>query len=500
MWKTWNDGEGEMKLKLRETDVGPQRWKPHKYQSKAVEFLLERVGGGLFLKPGAGKTSIVLKCLQVLKVSKRLRCALIIAPLRVCHQVWPEELIKWSDFGNLTMTVLHGPGKEKLLDAKTDVYVINPEGLEWFLRAGGMSRLKPDVLVVDELSKFKNAKSKRFKMLKPWLSSFTHRWGLTGSPAPKGLIDLFGQMYLLDMGRSLGQYITHYRAKYFTPGGYGGYTWTLQKGADKRIHDVIRDTVMTVELGDEIPLFDNFIYVELPPKVRKIYSDMEKEFIAWYERGGEPVTAVTAAVASMKCAQIANGGLYKQATPGQKPTVTSDRWVNLHDEKTDAVVDLVEELQGEPLLIAYDFAHDLDRLTKALLPYWKSYAKYAGMSAAVLPRIGGGVSTKLAKAYEDAWNAGLLPFLLAHPASMAHGLNAQGGGFNVCWHSLTWDYELYDQFIRRLRRQGQQSNRVMNHLVIAKDTVDLLKLISLRRKEGGQEDLFDALKDYRKRR
>lgn len=477
-------------------------WNPHAFQKRAVKFLLEHAAAALLLDPGLGKTSVTYAALKLLINKGQLSKVLIIAPLRVCHAVWPAEREKWEDFHNLRVVVLHGKDKDQLLEAEADIFVINPEGLDWLLDVqkvklpNGKTKVTVDLkrwkafgfdtLVVDELSKFKHTNTNRFKALKLILHTFGRRWGLTGSPASNGLMDLFGQCFVLDQGRTLGQYISHYRFKYFTL-GYDGFTWSLKDGAAEEIYARLKPLALRMAAEDYIDmptLIENNIKVELDEKIMKVYRQLEEDLIARLDK--RVVVAANAAVASMKCRQVANGGIFlDQEVKALIKLPKSEReWVNLHDKKTEAVQELIGELQGEPLLVAYDFEHDLDRLTAAL----------------DAPHIGGGVSVKRSKELEDAWNNGELPVLLAHPMSVAYGLNLQQRGYHVCWHSLTWDFELYDQFIRRVRRQGQKSKRVFVHHIIASGTIDEVVLLALKSKDRGQQALFKALQTMRSRK
>ena len=482
-------------------------WQPHAYQKKAVKFLLEHAASALFLDPGLGKTSITLAAIKLLKQKKILDKVLLVAPLRVCYSVWPREVEKWKDFENLKVVVLHGPNKDEMLKQEADVYVINPEGLDWLLQAKKTKVVSPktgkvttkidvdlrrwkslgfDTLCIDELSKFKHTTTNRFKALKLVLNTFRRRWGLTGSPASNGLMDLFGQCYILDQGRTLGPYITHYRMKYFNP-SHDGFSWVLREGADEEIYDRIRPLALRMAANDylDMPaLIENNIKVDLPADVRRVYDQLEEDLIA--KLNDKVVVASTAAAASIKCRQVANGGLYldPEVQALVKLPKSKREWANLHYEKIDALADLIDELQGSPILVAYDFEHDLDRLRERL-----------GQD---VPYIGGGVSAKRSAELERDWNAGKLPVLLGHPQAMGHGLNLQEVGHHVCWHSMTWDYELYDQFIRRVLRQGNKSKKVFVHHLMARGTIDEVMLTALKSKRKGQNALFEALKNLRK--
>lgn len=465
------------------SELSSKDWKPHKYQKNAIKFLLEHAAAGLFLDPGLGKTSIVLGATKILKEQGLLNRVLVIAPLRVCYGVWPAEAQKWNDFHGLKVVVLHGKDKELALRQEADIYVINPEGLDWLLQNNRLKNLKVDTLVIDESSKFKHTQTRRFKSLKPTLNKFARRWILTGTPAPNGLMDLFGQIYILDLGRAFTPYITKFRLEFFNSIGFGGYTYVPKPGSEERIHELIRPLTLRLEAADylELPqLIENYIHVELPPKVRKTYTEMEEILFAMLDNG-ELAIAQTAAAASMKCRQIANGGIYKNLD--YTPAVRSDAWQNLHMEKANATLDLVEELNGQPLLVAYDFEHDRARLLEVL-----------GKDT---PYIGGGVSAKRGAEIEAAWNRGEIPVLLAHPQAAGHGLNLQGSCHHVLWHSLTWDLELYEQFNKRVLRQGNKFSHVTIHHLVAKNTIDEVMVRAVKGKAKVQNRLLLALKDYR---
>lgn len=481
-----------------------KKWNPHGYMKKAVKFLLQHATAALFLDPGLGKTSITLAAIKMLKDRGLIEKVLIVAPLRVAGSTWPREISKWTDFNGLRYVVLHGPKKDQLLYEDADIYIVNFDGLEWLLnvtktKVGKKTRVDVDVkrfkafgfdtLVCDELTKLKNTQSIRFKAIKKVLHTFRRRWGLTGSPAANGLMDLFGQVYVIDMGRSLGQYITHYRMEYFVPSP-NGFDWDIQDGGEDRIYERLSPLVLRMAAEDYLDLpqrVNNPIYVDLPPAARKVYEEMEEDLISQLEAG--EIVAANTAVASGKCRQIASGGIYLTPDVTQliKPGKHKREVAHLHHEKTDALCELIDELQGSPILVAYDFAHDLDRIRERL--------------DADVPYIGGGVTLKRSKELETKWNAGRLPYLFAHPASIAHGLNLQECGHHVGWYTLTWNYEEYDQFIKRVLRQGNTNKRVFVHHFLARDTVDDLAVYpSLQRKERGQNALFDALQALQRRR
>lgn len=448
-------------------------WKPHHYQERAMEFLVENAEAGLFLSPGLGKTSVTLGAFKALRAAGFVNKMLVIAPLRPCYSVWPREVKKWAQFNDLSVGVLHGPKKDKILQEDHDIYTINPEGLRWLF--GKMRGTIPfEMLVIDESSKFKAVNTQRFKTLKPHLPKFRRRYILTGSPAANSLLDLFGQIYVMDLGKTFGPYITHYRNRFFHQTGFGGYDWALKPGADKEIYDHIAPRVLRMSAEDYLempPLIIEDIEIELPPKARAMYDQLENALRLDFKEGR--VVAANAAVASMKCRQIANGGIYLDGAERS--------WQQIHDAKTEALSDLIEELEGQPALIAYSFHHDLDRLKKAL-----------GKDT---PHIGGGVSGKVSDAICERWNKGELRALIGHPQSMGHGLNLQEAGRAVIWYSLDWSLENYEQFIQRVYRQGQKE-RVFVYRIIAKNTVDEAVVKALTRKDKTQNALFNALKDY----
>jgi SNF2 family DNA or RNA helicase len=460
-------------------------WKPTTYMKRAVTWVLQNPVCALFLDPGLGKTSITLSSFKILQTKGLVRRMLVVAPLRVAYNVWPAEVEKWEQFSHMKVHVLHGKGKvDSALDnEEIDIYCINPEGLDWLLKKERFAALDCQMFVLDESSKFKNTQTKRFKLLKPFLPKFARRVILTGSPAPKNLLDLFGQIYIVDLGRALGQFITHYRNKYFDPSGYGGYTWVLKPGAEKLIEKAVKPYVMRLEAEDHIDmpqLVEVDMMFDLPPDARAIYEEMEDEFILELESGTQ-LSAPTGSAARGKCAQMASGAIYKnkEATElaGKK-----QEWVLIHDEKIEILKEYLSERNGQPTLIFYWFNHDLERIRKAL---------------GDIPNISD-VSPAKGKLIEQAWNRNEIPVLLAHPASAGHGLNMQGGNSqHVFWFTLPDDFDIYDQANRRLRRSGNTNEHVFAHRPIARRTVDQAKTVLLRNKGKNQKSFLDAMKSYR---
>lgn len=488
--------------------AGPVPWTPEPYQIEGVKFLLEHACAALLLDPGWRKTSMVLAAFKMLKKAGHVDRMLVVAPPRVCKGVWPAEVAKWSDFAGLKTVWLHGLKKEHLLDAEADIFLVNFEGLEWLFnvtktkspKTGKVSikvnldrfkKLRVGMLAVDEISKLRKATSQRSRIIAEVRNKFDRIVGMTGSPTPRSLMDLFGVMLVVDGGYSLGSYITHYRNAYFYPSGYGGFDWQLAPGSKEKIYERIApfafrpDASATIKLPQ---LVTNPVWIELPEEARGVYDELEEEFITLLlgPNGVEnAIIANNAGSAYVKCCQVANGGLYlNRAIDAEGKLKRGTReWLDLHDEKTQAVVDLVEELSGKPALIVYDTAHDLARLQTAL---GKDF-----------PHIGGGVTMSKGDKLVEAWNKGHLPGLLVHPASVAHGLNMQeGDAQHVIHHSITSDFELYDQIIRRLLRSGNRASHVFSHLIAAKDTVDEAKVKSLRKKDAQQQDLLSAMEAY----
>jgi SNF2 family DNA or RNA helicase len=456
-----------------------QQWIPKEYQLRAIRMLLNQQSGGLFLDPGLGKTSTILATFKILKSKGYVSKLLIIAPLRPVYKVWPDEIKKWANFNELTFAILHGKDKERSLRADVDIYLINPEGLAWLFDPLN-AKVRPafDALCVDESTKFKNSQSKRFKLLKPLIPSFKRRWILTGTPSPNGVEDLFGQTYILDQGRALGRYITHFRNQYFMRSGFNLYDWTPRPGAFQEIVDKISPLVLQLSAEDYLDMpelvFRN-IEVSLPPEVKAKYDEVEEHFFA--ELGEGVVVAGNAAAAGTKCRQIANGAVYGEDTG------SGDRiWHPLHDEKLDALESFLEELSGKPCIVLYEFEHDIARICERL---------------GEIPVLGK-LSPKRFAETVDRFNRGEIPVVAGHPGSMAHGLNLQDSCHHQIWYGITWDLELYDQAIARIYRQGQTSDRVFVYHIVARGTLDETVLSRLQQKDRSQQNLLAAINEYRR--
>lgn len=423
-----------------------QPWAYTPGQGHAAQFLTQANSALLVADPGAGKTAIVLASFASLASKKAGLRMLVIAPLRVCQLVWRQEGTKWSEFRHLKFVLLHGTKKEHLLEeSDADVFLINPEGVDWLCELYFGRSLPFDILCIDELTKFKNPKANRSKRLRKRLKSVQRRWGLTGSLVPNGYMDLFGQMLMLDDGAALGRYITQYREAYFVK-SYGGFNYDLRTGSGKQIEERIHPYCYRLPYTELPPLTDDLRYVDLSKDERKVYTRMKNDMLA--ELGATTITAANSGAVYSKLKQLANGAVYKDG---------SKTWLHLHDRKIEALAELIEELQGQPLLIGYEFRHDLERIQKA----FPSVVSFDG------------ANEKQAIQIESDWNANKLQLLAAHPASIGHGLNLQqGAASHIAWFSATIDYELYDQFIRRLRRRGNDADRVVNHIFLTRGTVD----------------------------
>lgn len=479
----WGTPSASQTTSTRSAPRSHQPWVPLPYMVRGVEHLVHHRSAGLPLRPGGRKTSITLAAFETLRQLRLAQTMLVIAPLRVCRQTWRQEAEKWDQFRHLKFSLLHGGKKRDRLSDDADIWLINPEGVPWLCDQFFGRPLPWDVVTIDELTKFKNNDSERSKKLRPRIAITPYIWGLTGSLSPNGYMDLFGQQLMLDRGAALGKFITHYRDQYFQL-DRDGFTYNLMPGADKRIQAKLAPYWLAVDESDYSqlpPLVDNPIYIELGKKERAIYTAMKTKMIA--ELPGGMVTAGNSAAVYAKLSQMANGAVYRvEEVPGEK----SKRYVEyVHDMKLDALEDLIEELNGEPLLIGYEFGHDLDRLRSRFGQRFPN---------GVLPYLGNGTTAKQETEWCQAWNAGKLPIMAIHPASAGHGLNLQeSSAWNIAWFGITWDYELYDQLIRRIRRDGTKAQQIFNHLLIVRNSIDELKLAALAAKKMSQDNLLQGM-------
>lgn len=431
------------------------RFTPRPYQLEAMRFLISRPQAGLFLDMGLGKTAITLGVMETLKKPRTL----LIAPIRVLYTVWPAEIEKWGF--DLKYVNLHDNREALFSGSAADIYGINPESSLSLLTDHRFARQVFDLLVIDESSMYKAHDSRRFKLLQRHLHRFGKRWILTGTPAPNGLMDLWAQIYLLDRGASLGEFITRFRNAFCIP-SWDGYGYILQAGAEKEIYRRIKKYVLRMEAKDYIDmpqLVLNSIPVVLEAKDRALYDTMERDFLIKLEE--TVVMSPSAGVAGQKCRQMANGGVYDQ----------EGNAIHLHDVKTKALVELIESLQGKPVIVFYEFRHDITRIQNAL-------------GAVPMP-----TPENIA-----LFNQGKIPVMLGHPSSMGYGLNLQMHCNTVIWYGIPWDLGAYDQSIARVWRSGQIADQVIVHHIVAKDTLDedVLKALSLKSKT--QKTLLDAMK------
>ena len=448
---------------------------PHRYQSAAIDWMVEQPFAGVFADPGLGKTVITLSALKRLNGQHKTRSVLLVAPLRTLYSVWPNEIAKWD---HLRSTPWHNHHADRKADPfAPGLHGVNPELLPSMLTGlQGLARWPFDTLVVDESSKFKSPSGKRFKALAKMLDRFERRYILTGTPAPNSYMDLWSQLAIVDRGELLGKNVTAYRNRYFDQLQcyWGGVDYRLRPGADIEINELIAQRVMRIDAADWLHLPElqrHNVMVALPDDVRAIYDSFEK--ILFAEIDGADEFATTAAHKYLVCHQVASGGLYQ----GDERTIK-----HLHHAKTDACADLVDELQGKPVLVAYRYRHDLERLRVAF--------------GHACPHIGSGETARDVERTVDAWNRKQIPVLLCHPGSMAHGLNMQAGGNDVVWYSLTDSLEEYQQLNARIWRQGVVGECRVHH-ILAENTVDLAILARLRSKGKTQKSLLDALKEYR---
>ncbi len=464
-------------------------WQPHPYQERGLKLFLENGQFGLFADPGVGKTSVTLAALKILFEKRLSKRALVVAPLRPIYDVWPAEMRDWIDFHGLGMAILHGGDKEKTLrDLRPEhqVVLMNFEGLLWLYDRPARARLlAADTLVVDESSKLRNTQSARFRLIRKHVGDFRRRYILTGSPRPRSYEDLFGQIYVLDRGATLGSYISHYRQQYFYPTGFQMREWALLPGADKLIDAAVAPLVLRVDAEDFLKMPgrpDRLHRVKLPEAAQREYDSIEQTAMSTLFNA----PMVSAGAARSKLCQMANGAVYLDPRPddGGPPSRASQRPVKtLHTAKVEALVELYEELQGEPMLVSIGFHHDVTAIRAAL--------------GKDVPCLNSAVTRTQSSEIIAAWNRGELMALMGHPASMGHGLNLQKCDCrHVVFYDIPDDYDLYDQFYRRVWRQGNKSDFVFRHHIVATGTVDEAKMRNLKRKGSGQKAFLDAMREY----
>lgn len=442
------------------------QYKAHEYQKFATQFILANPIAAVFLEMGLGKSVITLTALFDLCLDQFLiRKVLVIAPLRVARDTWPLEIEKWNHLDGLTYSVAVGTEGERIsaLTKPADVYLINRENVDWLINKSGHS-FDFDMVVIDELSSFKSYQAKRFRSLLKVRPKVKRIVGLTGTPSSNGLMDLWAEFRLLDFGERLGRYITQYRMNFFIPDKRNQqmvFSYKPKPGAEDAIYQQISDITISMKSADFLQMpkcVINEVKVKLSEKERTIYDELKREMVV--SLGKEEIDASNAATLSGKLLQMANGAIYNE----EKSVL------HIHDRKLDALEDLIEGANGKPVLIAYWYKHDLNRIKK------RFPVREIQTSKDILD-----------------WNNGNISLAAIHPASAGHGLNLQSGGSTIIWFGLTWSLELYQQTNARLWRQGQTSTVIIHH-IISKDTIDEDVMKALKKKEKVQGNLIDAVK------
>lgn len=445
----------------------------HNYQKATVDFIIEHRFCGVFLDLGLGKTISTLTAIDELMYDYcEISSVLVIAPKRVAETVWAEEAAKWEHTRHLVISKVMGSENKRLdaLKRPADIYVVSRDNVAWLCNVFA-SRLPFDMVVIDELSSFKSHQSQRFKSLRMTRPFMKRVVGLTGTPAPNSLIDLWPQMYLIDRGERLGKTITQYRARYFRPGksnGYVVYSYDILAGASDMIQEKISDICISMKASDYLDMperTDNFITVAMDDELKKEYDKFKNDNIIKLidDSGTTEINAVNAASLVNKLLQFANGSVYDEDKNVHK----------IHTLKLEALKEIIENSNGQPILVAWTYQFDRDAILKAFSAY--------------KPR-----QLKTADDIND-WNAGNIQLMLAHPASAGHGLNLQAGGSIIVWYGLTWSLELYQQFNARLYRQGQTKHVIVNHIV-TKGTYDEEVIKAIKRKDKNQNRLLGSIK------
>ena len=448
------------------------KYEPHEYQRYATEYIETHPIAAVLLDMGLGKTSITLTALNnLLFDSFEIHKVIVIAPLRVARDTWPAEMEKWEHLSILQYSVAVGTEAERLsaLKRQADIYIINRENVQWLIEASGVP-FDFDMVVIDELSSFKNHQSKRFRALMKVRPKVERIVGLTGTPTGNGLMDLWAEFRLLDKGERLGRFIGQYRTRFFLPDKRNGqvvFSYKPLPGAEQQIYKLISDITISMKSTDylQMPeLVSTGYEVHLSEPERERYEELKKDLVLQLPDG--EITAANAASLSGKLSQMANGAVYTD----------SGVTISIHNRKLDALEDIIESMGGKPLLVAYWFQHDLERITERLRKLKIPFSKLD-------------TSESIRR-----WNSGELPVALIHPASAGHGLNLQSGGSTIVWFGLTWSLELYQQTNARLWRQGQESDTVVVRHIITKGTIDERILKALEMKDTTQSALIDAVK------
>jgi SNF2 family DNA or RNA helicase len=450
----------------------------HSYQDRAVTRFYEYPESIAVMPMGSGKTVSVLTAFQELRDANIIKRMLVVAPLRVAKLVWPYEAIKWPWLRHLRIVPVIGNAdqRRKALEIDADIHVVTYDLLPWFMEHKP-KWYHPDVVCFDEITRLKNPKSVRAKAVYKWLQGIPSVWGLSGTIAPNGLHDLFMPAKLVTRGKLWGKSFYAWRQQHYEKHPFKDYEWTLKDGHDKIIEQEFATIAFTVSEEDmpELPelVFDP-IWVELPALSVASYKQMQREYIMAH--GDKPIIAANAGAMTMKLRQISQGFIYTQ----------DGEALPVHNEKIDALAELIKNMNGKPLLIAYDFKEDLKRISELATKMFGSLYK--------LPHIGAGVDYAQSELLVKRWNGKQLPLLAVHPASAGHGLNMQDGGCHIAWYGLVWSLELFLQLIARLRRQGQRSAKVWNHVIMARNvTIDQEQLAALQGKQTLEDAAINAL-------
>ena len=447
-------------------------YEPHDYQKYAINFIKENPIAAVLLDMGLGKTSITLTAINdLLFDSFDVRKVIVIAPLRVARDTWIAEVDKWDHLRHLICSVAVGTEVERkaALRKKAHIYIINRENVSWLIEESGIP-FDFDMVVIDELSSFKNGKAKRFKSLLKVRPLVKRIVGLTGTPAGNGLMDLWAEFRVLDMGKRLGRFISNYRLNYFTPDKRNGqivYSYKPLPFAEQAIYDAISDITISMKSTDHLKmpeLVSSEYAVRLSDEEKQKYADLKQELVL--SLGDAEITAANAASLSGKLSQMANGAIYDD----------NGEVIQIHDRKLDALEDIIEAANGKPLLVAYWFKHDLTRISERLKKLHIPFSRLDDSNSI------------------RRWNNGEIPVALIHPASAGHGLNLQSGGSTLVWLGLTWSLELYQQTVARLWRQGQISETVVVQHIVTKGTIDERIMKAFSQKEHTQTALINAVK------
>ena len=439
---------------------------PHDYQRYATDFIINNPISAVLLEMGLGKSVISLSAINELMLDYfDVSRTLVIAPLRVANSTWPDEIKKWDHLKHLNYSVVIGSEKERLdaLKKPAHIYLINRENVDWLITKSGIP-WKFDMVVIDELSSFKSYQAKRFKSLLKVRPKLKRIVGLTGTPSSNGLMDLWAEFRLLDMGERLGRYITYYRQNFFVPDKRNQqmiFSYKPKDGAEKKIYSLISDITISMKSKDFLKMPEcvmNEVIVALSDKEQKLYDSLKQDMVLSLEEN--EIDAINAAALSNKLLQMSNGAVYNDDKES----------LHIHDRKLDALEELIEGTNGKPVLVAYWFKHDLEKIKDRFDVR----------------------EIKSAKDISD-WNEGKIPVALIHPASAGHGLNLQAGGSTLIWFGLTWSLELYQQTNARLYRQGQDSTVVIHH-ILTKGTIDEDVMKALKAKEKIQDALIDSVK------